>query len=87
MAKSTMSLKCASEGVAGALYRVLAPDNEGTPRGLQISMNLQGDTVDLAVVADSFSAGLSTCVGLLRDVSLFEEVWLLTEDRTSKTTE
>lgn len=60
-----------------SLSAVLAPDNEGLPRGLRLSMAGGGTTLGLRVESDSVPDALSIVLALLRDVALFQEVWLL----------
>ena len=60
-----------------SLSAVLAPDNEGLPKGLRLSTREEGSTLGFRVESDSLSSALSTILALVRDVALFQEVWLL----------
>lgn len=60
-----------------ALASVLAPDNEGLPEGLRLSVTGRGRSLRLRVTSKSPTSAVSTVLALLRDVALFEEVWLL----------
>jgi hypothetical protein len=59
------------------LSAVLAPDNEGLPRGLKLSMKGEGRSLRCQVESDSSSTAISTILALMRDMILFQEVWLL----------
>jgi hypothetical protein len=90
--KTTLNLRlqCAGVGVRRALSSVLAPDNEGAPRGLEISMVGEGRVLQFSVRSETPSTVISTVVALLRDVALFQEVWLLSrrgEARVSRSKE
>ena len=72
-----LSVRCADDRVGRDLRSVLTPDNEGVPRGLRFSMGGSGRVVEFHIGSESPSTALSTSVALLRDISLFEQVWLL----------
>jgi hypothetical protein len=59
------------------LSAVLAPDNEGLPRGLRLTMEGEGRSLRCLVESDSSSTAISTLMALMRDMVLFQEVWLL----------
>lgn len=59
------------------LSAVLAPDNEGLPRGVRLTMAGTGSSFRCRVESDSPSAAISTVLALMRDIVLFQEVWLL----------
>lgn len=59
------------------LSAVLAPDNEGLPRGSRLGMESDGSSLRCRVESDSPSTALSTLLALMRDIVLFQEVWLL----------
>ena len=75
----TVRLSGATEGKG--LSAVLAPDNEGLPEGMLLSMTTRGKVLELVISAGSPSASLSTVLALLRDVTLFQEVWLLSRQK------
>ena len=59
------------------LSAVLAADIEGLPRGLKLTMAGAGRSFRCRIESDSPSAAVSTVLALMRDVVLFQEVWLL----------
>ena len=59
------------------LSAVLAPDNEGLPRGLRLTMAGAGRSFRCRIESDSPSAAVSTVLALMRDVVLFQEVSFL----------
>jgi len=63
------------------LATVLAPDNEGLPQGMLLSMTTRGRTMEFEVSSGSPSSSLSTVLALLRDIVLFQEIWLLSSQR------
>ena len=75
--RAVLTLRLSGVAAQRSLASVLAPDNEGLPRGLSLSMAGRGATMKCAVDAGSPSASVSTVLALLRDISLFQEVWLL----------
>jgi hypothetical protein len=72
-----LSVGCSDIQAGRELARVLAPDNAGGPRGLNIVMNAEQGAVRFDISSESPSSALSTAMAILRDVSLFEQVWLL----------
>jgi len=70
-------LSCADAKVSRSLASVLTPDNEGAPKRLLISMTRRDRLIELKIQSGSPSTSLSTALALLKDVALFEEVWLL----------
>ncbi|MDG6985881.1 MAG: hypothetical protein JRM73_03950 [Nitrososphaerota archaeon] len=75
--RAELVISCGDAEAVRALMSVLAPDNEGGPRGLGITASAKGDDLVIQVAADSPTTLVSTCLAFLRDVSLFREVWLL----------
>jgi Transcription factor Pcc1 len=76
-ANAVLRIGCADAETAGTLRRVLEPDNASVPAGLSLSMKLEGRTLSLDVTADALSTALSTCLAVIEDVRLFEQVSLL----------
>ena len=74
-------------GVRKGLSSVLTPDNEGGPKGLGISMEGKGACLALEVDAESLATVVSTAIALLRDIALFEEIWLLLRSKDAMVTE
>jgi hypothetical protein len=75
----TLSLTCKDSDDRRRLQSVLSPDNEGGPRSLKLSAKRVGNILEFKVGADSLPTAVSTALAILRDVSLFEEVWLLSQ--------
>ena len=75
--RAVLSIGCSDIRAGRELARVLAPDNAGVPRGLNIAMNARQRAVRFDISSESPSSALSTVMAVLRDVSLFEQVWLL----------
>ena len=80
-ASATLTVRLSSAAEGESLSAVLAPDNEGLPQGMLLSMTTRGKVLELVISAGSPSASLSTILALLRDVTLFQEVWLLSRQR------
>jgi len=80
-ASVTLTVRLSSLYEGKSLSAVLAPDNEGLPQGMLLSMATRGKVLELVVSAGSPSSSLSTVLALLRDVTLFQEVWLLSRQR------
>jgi len=69
--------RCASSSVCDDLRRVLTPDNEGVPKGLRFSMVGSPEVLEFDIESDSPLTAVSTSLALLRDMSLFQKIWLL----------
>ena len=80
-ASTTLTVRLSGAAQGKSLSAVLAPDNEGLPKGMLLSMATRGKVLELVVSAGSPSASLSTVLAILRDVTLFQEVWLLSRQR------
>ena len=76
-ADATLTVRLSGSAAGKSLSAVLAPDNEGLPRGMALSTVAEGRTIRFGVSSDSASASISTVLALLRDMTLFQEVWLL----------
>lgn len=72
-----VTISCADAATSRSLERVLAPDNRGAPKDMRLRMRREGSKVGFAITSPSPSSALSTAASLLSDVSLFQEVWLL----------
>lgn len=79
--KAALEISCSDQEVRGQLLSVLTPDNEGGPRGLRIRLDGRGRKLEIRIEAETPATALSTCLAFLRDVALFEEVWLLSQPR------
>ena len=84
--KSTALLTVRLSGMAvrRSLAAVLAPDNEGLPHGMLLSVTAAGKSLEFEVSSGYPPASLSTVLALLRDIALFQEVWLLSSRRGAR---
>lgn len=80
----SISVKCKDGQTAAMLVSVLSPDNVGVPRDMMFRMVTRGESVLFAVESDRASSVLSTVHGILDDISLFQEVWLLSHPRHAR---
>jgi len=83
---AVLELDLKSDKIRDSLASVLAPDNEGLPKGLRLAMEGEGSAMTFSVQAESASTALSTVLAILRDVSLFQEVWLLSHEKDARPT-
>jgi hypothetical protein len=83
---AVLELDLKSSKVRDSLAEVLAPDNEGLPKGLRLTMKGEESAITFRVKAESASTALSTVLAILRDVSLFQEVWLLSREKDARPT-
>lgn len=51
---------------------------------MKVSAKAKGNILEFKVGADSILTALSTALSILRDASLFEEVWLLSHKSDAK---
>jgi hypothetical protein len=80
---ATLSIRLADTESRKALYSVLAPDNEGLPPGLELAGSVEGRTVRYTVESGRPPTAVSTILALLRDVTLFQEIWLLSREKAA----
>jgi len=80
-ASATLTVRLSGAPEGKSLSAVLSPDNEGLPQGMFLTMSTQGRELELVVSAGSPSVSLSTILALLRDITLFQEVWLLSREK------
>jgi len=76
-----LSIRCTNVRVRRQLVSVLTPDNDGTPRGMTLRMRARNEILEFQIESDSPSGAVSTAIAVLRDVLLFQEVWLLSRAR------
>ena len=76
-----LRIGCRDGSTVKCLASVLAPDNEGAPRGMKLASAVEADHLTFTVESDSASSSLSTALAVLRDATLFQEVWLLSRPR------
>lgn len=84
---ASLEISCSDPRTMEKLASVLAPDNEGSPRDLKLVMRGEGRELKLTMEADAPSALISTVLALIRDVELFQEVWLLSQGQEARTKE
>ena len=72
-----LSIRCADGHVCSQLASVLTPDNEGAPHGMTLKMGAKKETLEFRIASNSPGGAVSTAMAVLRDVLLFQEVWLL----------
>lgn len=75
--RAVLEVTCKDLESRRSLVAVLTPDNEGGPRGLRISLGSRGKLLEIAIEAESPATAISTSLAFLRDMALFQEVWLL----------
>jgi hypothetical protein len=51
---------------------------------LKLSTRAAGNILEFKIGADSLQTAVSTALSILRDASLFEEVWLLSQEGDAK---
>lgn len=83
-ATAVLTVTLTGPGPRRALSAVLAPDNGGIPRGLRLTSTEEGRTVRFDIESGSPAAALSTALSLLRDIALFDEVWLLSHGKDGR---
>lgn len=76
-ARVELSISCSDVRTCRDLARVLTPDNTSVPAGLKFVMKARQKTLRFDVFSESPPSALSTVMAVLRDVTLFEQVWLL----------
>ncbi|MDE1853105.1 MAG: hypothetical protein KGI38_05065 [Thaumarchaeota archaeon] len=84
--KTTVQLMvgCSDATVRKKLASVLTPDNEGAPQGMKLSMAGAGRGLEFKIESGSPTSVLSTALAILRDVALFQEVWLLSQSKDAR---
>lgn len=75
--EARLSLRCGDWKVAAAFEQVLAPDNMGIPRDQRFAMSRERRSLLFVIGSESPAPVLSTMSSILRDASLFQEIWLL----------
>lgn len=80
-ASAVLTLHLADSSARRSLSAVLAPDNEGFPGGLRFSMTEQGSSLSVSVQSDSIQSVVSGVLAFVRDIVLFQEVWLLSRTK------
>lgn len=78
-ATAVLTMNCADGLTASRLCSVLKPDSGHPPKGLTTDLSHKGKKVAFGAASGSPSTSISTCLGVLRDAALFQEVWLLTQ--------
>jgi len=83
-AELLLRVECAGPEIASDLAKVLEPDNHGLPRGLDLRMERSSGSLTFFASSDEPGDALLAVEGVLRDMELFQEVWLLSAVRESR---
>ena len=67
-----------------ALADVLAPDNEGLPKGVRLSVTEGKGALRYEVESGTTTDAAVILTALLRDAALFQEVWLLSRRKPAR---
>lgn len=70
-----LSIVCADANICDELLSVLRPDNERVPRGMSLKMEARKKALKFEMASD-FPVAVSTAIAVLKDVLLFQEIWL-----------
>ncbi|MDV3243728.1 MAG: hypothetical protein LYZ66_00975 [Nitrososphaerales archaeon] len=81
MSNLRLKLVCKNYGTANKLASVLAPDNKVVPADQRLLMVVKSDTVLFKVESDRLPSALATVQSILQDVSLFQEIWLISQKK------
>jgi hypothetical protein len=76
-ASAALKVVFADARIRRSLAEVLAPDNRELPRGLTLKSAGGPKSLEFTMESESTSTCLSTSLAFLRDIVLFQEVWLL----------
>ena len=76
-ARTTLSIRCRDREACKLLAEVMAPDNEGAPKGMSLKMRSNDGNLEFHFDSDSPQGALTTAIAILRDANLSQEVWLL----------
>ncbi len=79
--KFVLRVRCRNAATAKKLAAVLAPDNRGVPGDQRFAMSVRSDTLGFRVESERTSSGFNTVRGVLRDVALFREIWLISRGK------
>jgi hypothetical protein len=77
----TLELQCKDSETARKLERVMSADNVGVPTGQRFGMSTRGRSLVFEIESDSSSA-FTSCLSVLHDATLFQEIWLLSRTGT-----
>jgi len=77
----SLSVRCSNEKLRDKLQAVLAADNVGGPWGMRFSVTLRDEFLNFRVTSEAPATSLSTVISLLNDITLFQEVWLLSSQK------
>lgn len=72
-----LRFRCANPAAAKKLASVLSPDNRAIPSDQRFSVSLESSSLTIRVESERARSGLTTVLGVLRDASLFTEIWLI----------
>jgi hypothetical protein len=80
-AAATLTVRLVDSGSRKALSAVLAPDNEVLPGELLLSAVEEEESIRFNAESKSPATAVSAVLALLRDITLFQEVWLLSHGK------
>lgn len=82
--KSTLHLRveCVSRPTAKTLASVLASDNKALPSDQRMSMSVTSRSVVFRIESERTRSALTTVCSVLRDIALFQEIWLISRARS-----
>ncbi|MDV3293077.1 MAG: hypothetical protein LYZ70_02290 [Nitrososphaerales archaeon] len=81
IARLQLTIACRDSGVAKDLASVLAPDNVAIPAEQRFSMAVRGNSLLFSIASERIPSAFATAQSILRDVALFQEVWLISHNR------
>ena len=81
---ATLTLEFSDARARRSLAEVLAPDNRELPRDLSLRTGGGPRRIKLTMESESSSTSLSTTLAFLRDIALFQEVWLLSHGKDGR---
>jgi hypothetical protein len=76
-----LRLNCRNQPTARKLASVLAPDNRSLPSDQRLSMSTISRSVVFRIETERERAALTTASGILRDVALFQGIWLISSQK------
>jgi hypothetical protein len=75
-----LTIRCSDSHTADRLAAVLAPDNVGVPRDQGFSVSRVGAKLVFRAKSEVPSSLFATAASVLNDVTLFQEIWLLSRE-------
>lgn len=81
IARLLLTIGCRNSRAVKELASVLAPDNVAIPAEQRFSMAVRGHSLLFNVASERIPSAFTTAQSILRDVALFQEVWLISHSR------